>query len=499
MKKIMVLGILSLFLIFTLHSCFAEENTSFEVHEWGVFMKDYDSNSTSVQTISPPMKVQVMKPVIYFHSSHDLTDVLIKVSSIQNAMTIPYRGLLPGFLQSDEYPSASIENNTILWNIDVKNNSIEQNDTLYPYLFYEGDITSYSPVKASIVNNGDNIKYYVKNIGDYKISNVFLILGVTYSDFLWGYNWNQAHPEGMLDCVYFGDLSPGEEKTILNTSKEFLYNEIQMENMINNAIIADGLTSDEADELIDYWSSWWFYPEDDGIYSRLIYSIPQSVYDELLPLTITPQPDITKRVGIFTITDIPTSGKSLYNPYSPWDFIIDFDNNISWSIVVPDYSNISVTLFTDKTSYDVNENISITLTVTNSGEENITSYFSNPLLGDFEILNESGEQVYSFSYNKTYIDLTTSLTILPGEIIEVLNTTWNQTDNNQILLPAGNYTLRGWLPTSFINIYSNNVSINITRKTMEQNKEGTSTPGFEIIILICALMLLSFWKRKRKN
>ena len=219
----------------------------------------------------------------------------------------------------------------------------------------------------------------------------------------------------------------------------------------------------------------------------------------MLPLTITPEPDTVKRVGIFTITDIPISGKSLYNRY-PWLNIIDFDYNLSWlDLLGPDYSNISVTLSTDKTSYDVNENISITLTVTNSGEENITLYFSNPLLGDFEILNESGEQVYSFSYNKTYIDLTTSLTILPGEIMEVLNTTWNQTVNNQILLPAGNYTIRGWLPTSFLHIYSNNVSINITRKTIEQNKTDTSTPGFELFIAICALILLSFLKRKRKN
>ena len=498
MRGKIIFTIICFFLIFVSNNCVAEENSSFEVHEWGVFLKSYKSNITSVSTNSPGI-ISVLKPIIYLHSSEDLADVAIKVSSIKNATTEPFGALdILGASQSHSYPTASVENDSISWDIDIVNSSIKQNNITYSSLFYEGRISGHLPIQASIVNNGENITYYVKNIADYIISNVFLILRVTYYDFLWDHVWQESRPKGMLECVYFEDLNPGEEKTIVNTSTEFLYNKTQTKNMIRNNIISNGLAIDEADELIDYWSDWWFYPGWDGEYTALIYSIPQSVYDELLPLTITPQPDIIKRVGIFTITDIPTYGESFYNPYEPFEYIIDLEN-ISF-VTGPDYSNISVILSTDKNLYNINENISINLNVINTGEENIPITFSNLLFGDFEILNEKEEQVYHFSYNKSYLDITANLTIKPGENIELLNTSWNQIDNNQSLLPSGNYTIKGWLPAISQNIYSNNINISLQRETEKQEQNGKEkTPGFEIIIIISAISLILFLKRKRKT
>lgn len=59
-------------------------------------------------------------------------------------------------------------------------------------------------------------------------------------------------------------------------------------------LMQTGLYQKEAQAMVDTWSSSWFNEE--GL--RLFYLVPQQVTDEILPLTITPQPDAQLRVMV---------------------------------------------------------------------------------------------------------------------------------------------------------------------------------------------------------
>jgi hypothetical protein len=279
----MIAGLVFFLLVVTFSGCVEEplpsETEKFEVHEWGVFLKGYNCNNTSVATKSPDL-LYVRKPVIYFHSVENSTMISVEVHSLRNATTIP---------------NATIENNQILWNVTVENNSIIAPDgTTYPYLFYEGEITCPSTIVANRTVSGENTTYYLKNNADYTISNVFYIYG-SFGDYL-------ITADDWIECVYFEELIPGEEKTIINTSSDNVFNSTESKNIIRDALLLNGLTLTEANELITYWESYWFTPTNYGSSERVIYTIPESVYDTFLPLQITPQPESIKRVGIFTIT-----------------------------------------------------------------------------------------------------------------------------------------------------------------------------------------------------
>jgi len=120
----------------------------------------------------------------------------------------------------------------------------------------------------------------------------------------------------------------------------------------------------------------------------------------------------------------------------------------------PDLSKLKVTLSTDKSSYEVNETVTIKLLATNTGDNNITLTFPDAQLADFEILNEQGEQIYLWSSGKVFAQMLTNITITAGKTVELLNETWETTGLK------GNYTIKGWLPLAS-KIYSNVVTIQV--------------------------------------
>lgn len=391
--------------------CLEETTKSkFEVHEWGVFAKGYDCNATSVLTRAPPT-YGVLKPVIYFHSLKDRTNVEVKVDSIKNATVIP---------------NATIGNNQILWNVIVENNTvIGQNGAQKPYLFYEGEITYPQTVVTGIAVNGTTVTFYVKNIADYAISDVY---------FIYGYPTGKPpytfmSPRG-ITYIQIDKLEKNEEKMVITQlTNDSSYNVSKL----LLSLIEKGLTTQEAQEMIDYWTTYWFYPTNVGNYTRLLYIVPQSVYDQLLPLSITPTPDVIKRVGLFTITDIP----------------IVISGNTS------DKSNITATLSTDKTSYKVNETVNGTITVINNLKENV---LISPV-PYFTIFNEQGEPVYW--YMMPYIVTIDPVTLSPGEE-KSIHIEWDQKHNNGTLVPTGNYTIKAWILTTVIpRIDTNTVTIRI--------------------------------------
>ena len=157
----------------------------------------------------------------------------------------------------------------------------------------------------------------------------------------------------------------------------------------------------------------------------------------------------------------------------------------------PELNNITLTLTTDKTSYQVNETISLSIMITHIGEENVT--LATPSLGlgaDFEVLNEKGEQVYLWSYGKAFPEALGTIIVPTGDTI-FFNKTWNQTGTNGNLLPTGNYTLKGILHIVGPNLNTNTVGIHLER--------GDVTPGFEALMMIIAVGVALIILRYRKE
>ena len=251
----------------------------FEIHEWGVFVKGYDCGNVSVLSESPEI-IYVKKPVIYFHGLKGRTNVEVEIGSIRNASTIP---------------DAEINDDRIIWDVNVENNTVVlPNGTKHPYLFYEGEIDYPTKIIANITVIGGNVTFYVENNENYTITDIYMI---------YGYSINNNIPfQTGLTYVRIDELDSGEEVNITTDLK----NDTSYEtDELLTSLVEKGLTEKEAQELINYWEDWWFQPTNFGNYTRLIYTIPSSVYDQLLPLKVTPEPSSIVRVGIVTITNIP--------------------------------------------------------------------------------------------------------------------------------------------------------------------------------------------------
>jgi len=167
----------------------------FEVHEWGVFMYDYDSNVASFVTNPPPIPVFYDKPVIYFHCDENLTNVSVKVDIDGDILVT--------------IPDANLTDDGIGWVVDIINNSVIAPDgSSYDYLFYEGQMNISQGVVAYAIVDGENISFYVKNIADYTISDVFFVYGLPndgkiYSPGFWYSSYRTAF-------CYIDSLKPGE-------------------------------------------------------------------------------------------------------------------------------------------------------------------------------------------------------------------------------------------------------------------------------------------------
>ena len=286
------------------------------------------------------------KPVIYFHCNESLSNVSVEVDINGDILVT--------------IPQANITENGIGWNVDIVNNSVVAPDgTVYDYLFYEGQMNISQGVVAYVVLHNENVTFYVKNIAKYTISDIFFVYGkrydagMAYMDFYYS-----------RDFCYIESLKSGEEKIVTSklvdpsklvpssyTSANLNNNESLSEDIIQ-LLIKQGLTRNESVEFVDYWFHEWFTPSYKYRiyeYSHLIYTIPQDIYDSLLPLNISPEPDIIRRVGMFYVTDVPVVKNNSYKPQE------------------------RVTVTTDKIAYRQGENVNINVNI-NSGSTCYLNY-----------------------------------------------------------------------------------------------------------------------------
>ena len=283
--------------------------SDFEVHEWGVFEQVYGSNIANVLGEPPVVEFEVKKPVIYFHYDKDLTDIVVEVEIDGDILVT--------------IPDAKITDNGIGWIVDLNNNTIIAPDgTQYNYLFYECQMNITQGVIAFVTDDGENVTFYVKNAGDFEITDIFYIYGYSLGNTF----WNRG-----LTYVHIDKLGIGEQKTITVERKN---NSDYDTSEILSVLINNGLTEKESKDLLDYWENIWFRPTNMRTFAQMFYLMPQSVYDELLPISIYPTPEVIRRVGLFFITDIPVNTPILeefaVEPCSNCGFGNGEYTNITW-------------------------------------------------------------------------------------------------------------------------------------------------------------------------
>lgn len=239
-------------------------------------------------------------PVIYFYSRHD-TEVSVRVSFLHGLITEWYPS-------SDSIePPASIENvvmfqhkssGSITWNsVNVQPSAkitlpSENSPSHYyaartprsapltvnskngaeheQFLFYRGVSVAVPPLSAMVLRSGQ--VEAMNQTGEI----IPMLVYFERRGEKMGFRWLPSLPEGAI-----------LEAPLLDSNLDSLLPEFE------TALIAAGLFPDEASAMLDSWKDSWF---EEG--SRLIYIVPRSFVDSMLPLSIQPAPADIRRVFV---------------------------------------------------------------------------------------------------------------------------------------------------------------------------------------------------------
>jgi len=139
------------------------------------------------------------------------------------------------------------------------------------FLFYRGVGTFPPPVTVQALGEG---KVRIKNASDSRVGGLVLLT---------------VH-EGNFGFKTLGDLDAGAEAaaTLPKAGKT----QAELAEVMVKTLIAAGLYEKEARAMVKTWDGAWF----DEAGTRLLYLVPRTQTDELLPLTVEPKPDAVVRV-----------------------------------------------------------------------------------------------------------------------------------------------------------------------------------------------------------
>lgn len=99
---------------------------------------------------------------------------------------------------------------------------------------------------------------------------------------------------------------------------------------------------------------------------------------------------------------------------------------------------MDVTVTTDRSSYDVRDDVVLTLTARNVTDATVTLEFSSSQRYDFQVEDSSGTTVWSWSDDRGFAQVLGEETVAPGEEL-----TWTET----VTLQPGDYTAVGMVTT----------------------------------------------------
>jgi hypothetical protein len=244
--------------------------------------------------------IRMETPVLYFYSTHDTT-VDVSVSFFHGLITEWY----PGATHIE--PSSPLENVVLFQqqssgSISWKSVSVQPSASLafpqetQPSHYYAARNTNSSPLRIS-TNNADESEKFLfyrgVSVASAPLSALLLPGGQIEA-------MNQSSGE-IPKLILFerrgeqvgfreaGAVREGVilEPPVLDASLDSLLSDLQA------ALISSGLYPDEAHAMLETWKDSWF---EEG--SRLIYIVPDSFVEKILPLSIQPQPAKVQRVFV---------------------------------------------------------------------------------------------------------------------------------------------------------------------------------------------------------
>jgi len=318
----------SAFLAFSLTGWTTNEQHSapdLTAHEWGTFTAIAGKDGRAVEWLPLPRSspstdlpqfvehidsvnfkaglrgtIRMETPVLYFYSPRDLI-VSAKVSFAKGLLTEWYphadrvqpagdmtdvswsRFSVDGSIEwnrvavspnlTAEFPSEMQPNRyyaareTTSSPLRVQTSTGEQREK---FLFYRGVSASPLPISARLTSDG---KLVVENLGEDEIPNAILF----------------ERRSERVGYRLTGALSDATtvDPPLLNGSLDSLCGDLE------EILVGQGLYRDEAHAMIETWKDSWF-----GEGSRLIYIVPSSFIDKVLPLTIDPVPGQIVRVFV---------------------------------------------------------------------------------------------------------------------------------------------------------------------------------------------------------
>ncbi|MEX2285880.1 MAG: hypothetical protein WD648_02250 [Planctomycetaceae bacterium] len=186
-------------------------------------------------------------------------------------------GLLPQADTNNHYFHARETDSAI---VEVRRSKHELKEPFAPqgeffekFLFYRGVGNFELPLKLTCLSDG---QFELVNSGADAFDSLFLV-------------------DIVGEQVRFSqvDQIPANGRLVLMQSTESTTTD-KLEASIVAALVGHGLYEKEARAMVNTWKSSWFGEQG----TRLLYAVPQSITDKLLPLSISPPPDQTIRVLI---------------------------------------------------------------------------------------------------------------------------------------------------------------------------------------------------------
>jgi hypothetical protein len=309
------------------------------VHEWGTFTSVAGSDGQPMEWLAlngstnlPDFvehfrdegfkcglggTVRMETPVLYFYSARETT-VSVKVSFAKGYITEWYphaSGVEPAVVRPGAHPDGSIRwdnvrllpgSNSVFPSGDNGNHYFAARNTAATplrvkargaaedekFLFYRGVASAPMPIAATIQPDG---KVLVRNLGTDEIPGVMRI----------------ESRGGKLGYQLAGAL---RDQALLDTPALTATRESMLQDL-EGTLVAQGLYVDEARAMIATWRNSWF---DEG--SRLLYIVPLSAVNAILPLTINPAPAQTARVFVGRLELVtPTTERAVEQAFAAHD------------------------------------------------------------------------------------------------------------------------------------------------------------------------------------
>lgn len=252
--------------------------------------------SGAAETLPEGVTQKLQTPVLHFYADHAIPltvriDLPTAIPSrwwpppatfapAEGAATALAGGLLEWELTVEPAASAgpAVSPDSLLAPIrDVPSTPVVVGDVSERFAFYQTLGRFELPVRAGFLPSGE---IEVANDSDQDIPAAYLV---------------HVHAGGGL-ILDFGDLPAGTSKVRSPTPKELnmdVYSE-EAGAMLSSALVAAGLTTDEANALVGTWSHNTFHTF--GL--RVLYVAPRSFVDLVAPITITPAPEALERVYV---------------------------------------------------------------------------------------------------------------------------------------------------------------------------------------------------------